>query len=521
MSVRRVMGTETEYAVSAVRRDRPTPGILSLGVGAAPPPPPPRHIRWDYRQEDPVNDMRGHRLNRASARPDMLTDSPQLQITNVLASNGARIYVDHAHPEYSAPETRDPFDAVAWDHAGDVMMQAAARRASETAGCRIVLHRNNVDGKGASWGTHENYLMRRDVPFDTVAALMIPHFVSRQIYAGSGRVGLGEHSEGDGFQLSQRADYIHAKLGLQTTFDRPIVNTRDEPHAESESWRRLHVIVGDANRMEVPQVLKLGVTSMLLWLLEHADEGGVDMGALLSSLELADPVEAMHTVSHDLTLSKPLELQAGGTATAWMMQVRLRAAVYAAAAVVYGTDTTGEPVWPDRSTTSVMAMWGQALADVAAIRHADDTERMAMSAEASRVEWLAKWQLLERLRRKAGLDWSSPKLKAVDLGWAALDPRTSVWARMEPRSEHVLDAAAVDHAVGEPPVDTRAWLRGQLVRRFPEETIAVSWTHLTVRAGGSDSLSLDMADPCAFGRDACADALSRSSSAVELLKSLS
>ena len=520
MSVQRVMGTETEYAVSLAGQDRYNPVKLSFDVVDGASTPQSRHIRWDYRQEDPVNDMRGHRLDRAAARPDMLTDAPQLHITNVLAANGARIYVDHAHPEYSAPETRDPFDAVAWDHAGDMIMQAAAQRASEITGQHIVLHRNNVDGKGACWGTHENYLMRRDVPFDTVAALMMLHFVTRQIYAGSGRVGLGERSEGDGFQLSQRADYIHAKLGLQTTFDRPIVNTRDEPHAESKSWRRLHVIVGDANRMEVPQVLKLGVTSMLLWLLEHADEAGFDMGTLLSSLELADPVAAMHTVSHDLTLAAPLELQAGGTTTAWMIQVRLRAAVYEAAAIVYGTDTTGEPVWPDRSTTSVMAMWGQALADVAAIRHADDDKRMTMTREASRVEWLAKWQLLERLRRKAGLNWSSPKLKAVDLGWAALDPRTSIWAKMEPRSEHALDVTAVEHATGEPPANTRAWLRGQLVQRFPEETVAASWTHLTVRAGESDTFTLDMSDPCAFGRDACAEALTTATSAVELLTSL-
>ena len=298
MTVRRVMGTETEYAVSAPAVSYANPVQLSFDVIGAAADPERSRIRWDYRQEDPVNDARGTRLERAAARPDMLTDEPQLNIVNVIAPNGGRMYVDHAHPEYSAPETTDPFEAVRYDHAGDLLMRRAAASASARTGHDIVLHRNNVDGKGASWGTHENYMMLRSVPFDTVAALMTAHFVSRQIYAGSGRVGIGERSETAGYQLSQRADYIHAILGLQTTFERPIVNTRDESHSPSD-YRRLHVIVGDANRMDVPQTLKLGATSMLLWLAEHADETGYDLAALLDSMALVDPVSAMHTVSHE------------------------------------------------------------------------------------------------------------------------------------------------------------------------------------------------------------------------------
>ena len=295
MTVRRVMGTETEYAVSAPAVSHANLVQLSFDVIGAAADPERSRIRWDYRQEDPVNDARGTRLERAAARPDMLTDEPQLNIVNVIAPNGGRMYVDHAHPEYSAPETTDPFEAVRYDHAGDLLMRRAAASASVGTGHDIVLHRNNVDGKGASWGTHENYMMLRSVPFDTVAALMTAHFVSRQIYAGSGRVGIGERSETAGYQLSQRADYIHAILGLQTTFERPIVNTRDESHSPSD-YRRLHVIVGDANRMDVPQTLKLGATSMLLWLAEHADETGYDLAALLDSMALVDPVSALSLI---------------------------------------------------------------------------------------------------------------------------------------------------------------------------------------------------------------------------------
>ena len=230
MTVKRVMGTETEYAVSLNTPDRYNPVQLSFDVVNGAADSHSKSIRWDYRQEDPVNDARGTRLERAAARPDMLTDAPQLNITNVIAPNGGRVYVDHAHPEYSAPETTDPFEAVRYDHAGDLIMQAATERARKQTGTPIALHRNNVDGKGSCWGTHENYMMARAVPFDLVTRLMTLHFVTRQIYAGSGRVGIGENSEIPGYQLSQRADYIHAKVGLQTTFERPIINTRDESH---------------------------------------------------------------------------------------------------------------------------------------------------------------------------------------------------------------------------------------------------------------------------------------------------
>ncbi|NEG88579.1 depupylase/deamidase Dop [Bifidobacterium aerophilum] len=539
MSVIRVMGTETEYAVSRADGAHANPVRLSFDVVGAAANEANAHIRWDYRQEDPVNDMRGTRLERAAARPDMLTDAPQLNIVNVIAPNGGRVYVDHAHPEYSAPETTDPFEAVRYDHAGDLIMREAARRASERTGTPIVLHRNNVDGKGASWGTHENYMTRRDVPFDIVARLMTAHFVSRQIYVGSGRVGIGERSETAGYQLSQRADYIHMKVGLQTTFDRPIINTRDESHSTDE-YRRLHVIVGDANRMDVPQALKLGTTSMLLWTAEHADEAGLDLADLLDRLELADPVDAMHTVSHDLTLAAALPLEHGGTTTAWQMQVTLRSAVYAVAAMVHGTDTSGEPAWPDRQTRSVMAMWGQALADTGAIRHADADERLTMSNEAGRVEWLFKWQLLEKLRRKRGVTWADPRLAALDLSWAALEPSSCVFEKLRSHTERVNADAEVAAAAEHAPDDTRAWLRAAIVRRYPEQVVAASWSHLTVRAHPeadddidlygnasrprvrqSDLFTLDMSEPLRFGRTACERIVDECSSAAETLSRLS
>ncbi|WEV66757.1 depupylase/deamidase Dop [Bifidobacterium sp. ESL0769] len=501
MSVRRMMGTETEYAVSDMGANHYNPVQLSFDVVSGAANPETQHIRWDYRQEDPLNDARGTRLPRAAARPDMLTDEPQRQIVNVIAPNGGRVYVDHAHPEYSAPETMDPFEAVCYDHAGDRIMFDASQKVNARNHSHIVLHRNNVDGKGASWGTHENYMMLRSVPFDKVAALMTLHFVSRQIYTGSGRVGIGEKSEEAGYQLSQRADYVHSIVGLQTTFDRPIVNARDESHVTGD-YRRLHVIVGDANRMDVPQALKLGTTSMLLWLLEHADadDSACDLDGLLADLQLVDPVEAMHIVSHDLNLAAQLPLEQGGFTTAWQIQVRLFSAVSTQGAATYGSDSRGEPLWPDEPTKRIMTMWQQALMDVAAVRHASDDKRLKMADEGSRLEWLLKWQLLERLRRKTNTTWSDPKLAALDLSWAALDPSHSVFSRLQSQTERVPLSSnesqgqagiEVQRAASKPPEDTRAWLRAEIINRFPNDVVAVSWSHITVSQGDKTGSALE------------------------------
>lgn len=558
MSVRRMMGTETEYAVSDLGADHYNPVQLSFDVVSGAANPETQHIRWDYRQEDPLNDARGTRLPRAAARPEMLTDEPQRQIVNVIAPNGGRVYVDHAHPEYSAPETMDPFEAVCYDHAGDRIMFEAAQQVNRRNGSNIVLHRNNVDGKGASWGTHENYMMLRRVPFDKVASLMTLHFVSRQIYTGSGRVGIGEKSEEAGYQLSQRADYVHSIIGLQTTFDRPIVNARDESHVTGD-YRRLHVIVGDANRMDVPQALKLGTTSMLLWLLEHADadDSACDLNGLLADLQLVDPVEAMHIVSHDLNLAAQLPLEKGGETTAWQIQVRLFSAVSAQGAATYGSDNRGEPLWPDEPTKRIMTMWCQTLVDVAAVRHAGDDKRLKMADEGSRLEWLLKWQLLERLRRKTGSDWSNPKLAALDLSWAALDPSYSVFSRLQPQTKRVPLSLnenqsqadiEVRRAVSKPPEDTRAWLRAEIIKRFPNDVVDVSWSHITVSQGNKTGIassqtqyttdaegapmdhtnvhlfSLDISDPTRWTKARCKQLLAYSDShhesAVQALKRL-
>ena len=215
-------------------------------------------------------------------------DPNALGAANVITANGARFYVDHAHPEYSSPETTSARDAVVWDKAGDIIMH----RAAEAAEPELKIYKNNVDGKGASYGSHENYLYPRELDVEDVQAALIPHFVTRQVFCGAGRIGLGQQGEQPGFQISQRADYIETEVSLETTLNRGIVNTRDEPHAEADKWRRLHVIIGDANLSEFSNYLKFGTTALVL--------AAVEQGAYFGDLRLLEPVADVQRVSRDL-----------------------------------------------------------------------------------------------------------------------------------------------------------------------------------------------------------------------------
>ena len=495
MSTGRVMGTETEYAIADPKDPGADPRTLALRLVRAAAEPDLAHIRWDYGSEDPVNDARGGRLPRSAAAPSMLTDAPEARLIDVAAPNGARIYVDHAHPEYASAETVNAFDALVQDRAGDRMMAEAAGRAGGLA-----LYKNNVDGKGAAWGSHENYLMDRAVPFARVAALMTIHFVTRQIYTGSGRVGLGPRSEEAGFQLSQRADYLTSRIGLQTTFGRPIINTRDESHAGPGS-RRLHVIVGDANRLDAPLVLKLGTTDLLLGLLESEGDSTGQVDELLDRWTLDDPVSALHTVSRDATLTKPLALANGGCADALTIQKALLDAVRQARRDINR---------PELTDNRVLNLWKQVLEDLAAVRLGDDDARLAMQDQAGRLEWLLKWQLLERLRRRRVIpDWSDPRLAALDLAWARVVPGRDLPWRLRGSVLRLANPDQVVRAMDRGPEQTRAWCRSLLLHRCPTEVRAVSWSRVILEEQGPDeerrTRIVDLSDPLGHTRASIRD----------------
>ena len=304
MTVRRVMGTEIEYGVSLPGQPAANAMLLSaqivnayastLAAGRA------RRAAWDFEEESPLRDARGFELGGGvpgGVAQEFIEAEEDAGMANVILPNGARLYVDHAHPEYSTPEVTSPLDVVKWDKAGELVMAEAARRVASMPGVSapINLYKNNTDNKGASYGAHENYLMSRTTPFVAIVRHLVPFFVSRQVICGAGRVGIGQDGRTPGFQLTQRADFFEVEVGLETTLKRPIINTRDEPHADADRYRRLHVIIGDANLSEISTYLKVGMTSLVLAMIEDA--------FLPDDLTIAQPVRELHDVSHDPSLT--------------------------------------------------------------------------------------------------------------------------------------------------------------------------------------------------------------------------
>src|SRR5690606_28105010 len=329
-----------------------------------------RRARWDFEEENPLRDARGFDLAREVADPSQLTDE-DLGLANVILTNGARLYVDHAHPEYSTPECTNPRAAVIWDKAGERVMYDAAQRASAIpSNAPIQLYKNNTDAKGASYGCHENYLMRRATPFADIVRHLTPFFVSRQVVVGAGKVGIGQDSRGERFQISQRADFFEVEVGLETTLKRPIINTRDEPHADPEKYRRLHVIIGDANMSEISTYLKLGTTALVLSMIED--------GFIAVDLAVDQPVRTLHQVSHDPSLKRLVTLRSGRTLTAVQLQME-----YYELARKYVEERFGADA--DDQTKDVLARWEDTLTRL-------ENDPMSLAGE---LDWVAKRELME------------------------------------------------------------------------------------------------------------------------------
>ncbi|MEA1304242.1 depupylase/deamidase Dop [Actinomyces oris] len=524
--VTRPVGLETEFGVLRPGDAYANPVVLSTrvveaySVGAGVPT-----ARWDYEGEDPLADLRGGRLRRSAAHPSQLTDDPARpapsgdvppapwgsrarpsaaeaalpRATTAVLVNGARFYVDHAHPEYSSPEVLTPRDALIWDRAGEVVARRAMTALDEgnvDAPAQIVLYKNNVDGKGAAYGSHENYLVRRDVPFEALAEVLTPFLVTRPVLVGSGRVGIGQRSERPGFQISQRADYVESEIGLQTTFNRPIINTRDEPHADNARWRRLHVINGDANRFDVPIYLKIATTDLLLWFLEQAyTEGSDRFTEALTRLRrltiIGDPVEEHWALSHDPTLSHELRTQSGSMTALAIQRAFLD--------VISPAVTRVE----DAQAHRALALWRQVLDVLEQWRHD------GAGPAAQMVEWVAKYELCEGLRRRSGTGWDDPRLAALDIQWADLRPGRSVVDRLDAagRIHRLVSEAEIQRAADTPPEGTRAAIRGTAIRRHPQ-IVGASWTCLLLDVPGAPELArLRLPDDVVVGPDETATIL--------------
>jgi proteasome accessory factor A len=500
MSVRRVMGTEVEYGISVAGQPLANPMVASSQIvnAYATATLKARRARWDFEEESPLRDARGFVLSRASADPSQLTDE-DLGLANIILTNGARLYVDHAHPEYSAPEVTTPLDVVRWDKAGEQIMLDASRAAARLPGNpQITLYKNNTDNKGASYGAHENFLMRRSTPFADVVKHLTPFFVSRQVVAGAGRVGIGQDGHTHGFQISQRADFFETEVGLETTLKRPIINTRDEPHADADKYRRLHVIIGDANLAEVSTYLKLGTTSLVLAMIEER--------FITRDLAVDGPVAALRAVSHDPTLKHRITLKDGRQLTAIQLQLE-----YLDLAKKYVEDRFGADA--DPQTVDVLARWESVL---------DRLERDPMLC-AGELDWVAKLKLLQSYRDRDGLEWDDAKLHLIDLQYADIRPEKGLYHRLvnAGRIERLLDTGSVETAMHEPPTDTRAYFRGRCLEKYADSVAAASWDSVIFDLPDHDSLQrIPTMDPLRGTRASVGALIDECATASDLFRAL-
>jgi proteasome accessory factor PafA2 len=477
MSVVRVMGTEVEYGVSVPGNPNANAMLLSAQVvnGYASLLPGGRRRRpgWDFEEESPLRDARGFDLSGPNhVAEQFLEDEDDTGLANVVLPNGARLYVDHAHPEFSTPEVTTPLDVVRFDRAGELVMVAAAEQAKRLSGATITLYKNNTDNKGVSYGAHENYLMSRQTPFASIVSQLTPFFVTRQVVCGAGRVGIGQDGHQNGFQISQRADFFEVEVGLETTLKRPIINTRDEPHADAEKYRRLHVILGDANLAQLSTFLKVGTTSLVLAMIEDR--------WLTDELRRAVRVRVVGAGPHDPTLTHTVRLADGRTMTALDLQRE-----YLDRARKYVDDRYGADA--DEQTEQVLTEWESVLS-----RLGEDP--MLLAGE---LDWVAKLRMLEGFRERDGLDWTAPRLHAVDLQYADVRPDRGLYHRLVQRGSMrtLIDPATAETAMTTPPEDTRAYFRGECLRRYPDAVAAASWDSVIFDVGQQSLVRVPTLEP--------------------------
>ncbi|HLI74963.1 MAG TPA: Pup--protein ligase [Acidimicrobiales bacterium] len=379
--------------------------------------------------------------------------------SNVFLENGARLYLDvGSHPEYATPECDAIVDLVSHDKAGERILDhlvsgAEARLREEGIRGVIYLFKNNTDSAGNSYGCHENYLTSRRDDFAHYTEVLIPFLVSRQIYSGAGKV--LQTARGAVYCLSQRAEHIWEGVSSATTRSRPIINTRDEPHADAERFRRLHVIVGDSNMSEYATYLKVGATSILLRMLE-------DPGTVLRDLTLENPIRAIREISHDLTCRRKVRLANGREVSALDIQSE-----YLTRALRY-RDTHGLSPQEDRA----LDMWEHCLKGL-------ESDPMTLGREC---DWVAKHELIEAYRARHSLPLGHPKVALLDLQYHDVNRSRGLYYRLEARDrvERMSEEAAINDAMTRPPQSTRARLRGEFIRRAKERRrdFTVDWVHL-------------------------------------------
>lgn len=450
-------------------------------------------IAWDFIDEMPGADARDFMPPEFAMPPEVET-----HLVNAVLTNGARYYVDHAHPELSTPECRDALSLVLFDRAAELILIESMRAAGEVLpdGQEIVIYKDNSDRKGNAYGCHENYLLDRNLPFGQIITAATTHFVTRQIFTGSGKVGSelpGMSRDDVPYQITQRAEHFEEEVGLETTLKRPIVNTRDEPHADSQKYRRLHVIVGDANLSQVATFLKVGTSAIIFAMLE---DGALDL------MPIEDPVPALHHVSHDLSLARPITMSDGRTTTALGVQWELLDQAKSWADE-FGLESVGE-----ECGKLVLERWEETLSGLES-----DPESLA-----GQIDWIAKKRILEGFMDRHDCGWDDSRLSALDLQYHDLRPGKSLAARAG--LETLVADADAEIAVNEPPTDTRAFFRGKCLQKFAENVVAANWDSIVFDVGDDPLRRVPMLEPARGTVEHVGSILEESETVSELLERL-
>ncbi len=455
MSVHRIMGIETEYGIHQPMAGGANHSILAhnliseyakiAGLVGVPALPEAAYEKLGADENPQV-------LWSEHSAEGILPAVRLFELADIPLTNGGRFYVDHAHPEYSSPEVTTPIAAITWDKAGEAILAQAASSLERAGHPAINLYKNNTDGKGVSYGTHENYLVPRALDFSHIIRGLTPFLVTRQIFCGAGGIRRSAGTNTAGFQLSSRAEFIEVEVGLETTLRRPIINTRDEPHAAADKYRRLHIILGDANLAEVASVLKMGTTALVLAMIED--------DFLPRSLELSNPVAELHNISNDPTLKYLVEYSNGTRAPAIDIQWTYFELASKYLKIKYSAEL-------DSETQQVMQLWESTLTKLSY----DPMECV------EDLDWVAKYSLLQAFRDREQLDWDHAKLKLIDLQYSDVRSDRGLYHRLLARGRmtRLIPATEIIAAMTHPPKDTRAYFRGECLAKYREEVTSVSW----------------------------------------------
>jgi Pup amidohydrolase len=417
-------------------------------------------VGWDYRFESPRSDLRGFTQARLNYDPEDAkfdagrhhrSDS-EVRSDRVLP-NGARLYNDHGHPEYSTPECLSLRELALHDKAGEIAVLRAAAAYSEHRGLDVRLYKNNTDFHGASYGTHESYLVPREIGYERLYRAVMPMLIARQILCGAGKVG-SETGESAPFQLSQRADFFTESASVDTLFRRPVFNTRDEPHGDPEEWIRLHVIAGDANMMASCTARKVGLVKIALSL------AGIGQAPVW---EIPDPVRAFQKVSRDMTREFRVPLKGANWTVAYE--------------IIDSYLSAYERLFAATDDPELLATCVECRSLCGALRNGEDVS--------SRIDWAAKLAMLQHYMEEEGTDWADPALRSFDLEYHNPDPAEGLYAALAemgsveplPYEEDLLDRLSGNF---EP---TRALARGLAVSKFSDRLLGVSWASLIFRGG--------------------------------------